>query len=453
MADLKVDQLEFLSSLPEFLHTKCAQTECSILLEEPRLTSCCGNHFCQRCIAALSGRPCSICGESFVSVPDKNLQRAISACRIRCLNKNEGCKWEGEVRYLREHLSAAGDCQFVVLSCSLECGFSALRPLVSSHELSECLKRSVSCRHCVEFRSSWEKMQEHEDECPEALVTCPNACDEKIKRRLLSSHKTECPLEEVCCEFAYAGCKWSGIRRAQESHHHDQWKEHISAATTTHSQLIETHKSAISLLTQNVDSQEQHINQLADELARLEMELSKTPETEASEGDVTLTTIAGISKQELFTRRVSFTFVSYDFSHERNQDGFVKTQPFFTGNPGYRMKLRVYLGGKGSGRRTHISVYNMIVNGPRDDELIWPFYGSVTIQLCSWQNRAVCYPRVIHYGKNLPLKYTRQTSDWGDVTTEWGIDQFIAHDEIDAFIEDGSLLFEVSEVTVPRLRR
>ena len=138
--ELKVDQLEFVLPPSDFLHTKCAGTECSLLLEEPNLTSCCGSHFCQTCIAALSERPCPLCGESFASVLDKNLQRAIHSCRIYCINKNEGCKWEGEVKRLREHLSVAGDCEFVVVPCSHECGVSAILPLVLNSELCERLK-------------------------------------------------------------------------------------------------------------------------------------------------------------------------------------------------------------------------------------------------------------------------------------------------------------------------
>ena len=444
MDGLKVDQLEFVFPPSEFLHTKCAGTECSVLLEEPRLTSCCGNHFCQACIEALSDGPCPLCGESFLSVPDKNLQRAISSCRVRCLKKNEGCKWEGELRHLREHLSATGDCQFVVVPCSHGCGFSALRPLLSNHELCECPKRPVYCRYCVEFRSPWETVQEHEQVCPEALVTCPNECDEKVKRSLLSAHVAECPLQEVTCEFAYIGCNWSGVRRNQELHLQDHWKDHIIAAMAVHSQTIKSHESTIALLTQEVDNQEQHITALADWLTKLQMESSAASET----GDDT--SVTSVGTHELVVRRLSIRFFAHNFAEEKNnQDGHCKVQTFFTGNPGYRMRVRVYLGGKGSGLGTHISVFTTILNGPSDDQLVWPFYGSVTVRLCSWHDKTVFCQKVIYYGKNVALEHTRQTFNWGDSTTEWGIEEFIAHNEVNAYLQDDSLLFELREVTVP----
>ena len=378
-----------------------------------------------------------------MSVPDKNLQRAISFCRVRCLKKNEGCEWEGELKYLREHLSPAGDCQFVSVLCSHECGFSAVRPLVSNHELCECPKRPVFCRHCVEFRSPWETVQQHEQVCPEGLVSCPNECDEMVKRCLLSDHIAECPLQDVTCDFADIGCNWSGLRRTREAHLQDQWQEHIATAMAANSRTIKSQESTIALLTQDVETHEKRIKMLADQLTRLEMELSGTSETE--EGS----SISGEDVHKLISRRLSVRFIACSFSKEKSQNGHCKAQTFFTGNPGYRMRVLVYLGGKGSGLGTHISVFIMILNGPRDYELVWPFYGSVAIRLCSWREKLVFCEKVICYGMDVPLEYTRQTFNWGDATTEWGIEQFIAHDEVDTYLQDDSLLFELRAVTMP----
>lgn len=57
--------------------------------------------------------------------------------------------------------------------------------------------------------------------------------------------------------------------------------------------------------------------------------------------------------------------------------------PFYTSPHGYRLCLRAYLNGDGTGKGTHISLFLVLMRGEYDDLLSWPFRHRVTLTLIS----------------------------------------------------------------------
>ena len=55
--------------------------------------------------------------------------------------------------------------------------------------------------------------------------------------------------------------------------------------------------------------------------------------------------------------------------------------PFFTSRHGYKMCARAYLNGDGLGKGTHLSFFFVIMRGPYDALLPWPFRQKVTLTL------------------------------------------------------------------------
>ena len=55
--------------------------------------------------------------------------------------------------------------------------------------------------------------------------------------------------------------------------------------------------------------------------------------------------------------------------------------PFYTSPHGYRICIRAYLNGDGSGRGTHISVFFVLMRSEQDNLLRWPFARPVTFTL------------------------------------------------------------------------
>ena len=55
--------------------------------------------------------------------------------------------------------------------------------------------------------------------------------------------------------------------------------------------------------------------------------------------------------------------------------------PFYTSRHGYKMCARVYLNGDGMGKGTHLSVFFVVMKGPFDALLPWPFKQKVTLTI------------------------------------------------------------------------
>ncbi|XP_048099918.1 TNF receptor-associated factor 2 isoform X2 [Alosa alosa] len=60
---------------------------------------------------------------------------------------------------------------------------------------------------------------------------------------------------------------------------------------------------------------------------------------------------------------------------------------FYTSKYGYKMCLRIYLNGDGTGRGTHLSLFFVVMRGHSDALLKWPFNQKVTLMLLDQNNR------------------------------------------------------------------
>ena len=75
-----------------------------------------------------------------------------------------------------------------------------------------------------------------------------------------------------------------------------------------------------------------------------------------------------------------------DFERRRKEavDGVTMSlysSPFYTSRHGYKMCARVDLNGDGLGKNTHFSFFFVIMRGPYDPRLAWPFRQKVTLTL------------------------------------------------------------------------
>ncbi|XP_062410003.1 TNF receptor-associated factor 2 [Sardina pilchardus] len=60
---------------------------------------------------------------------------------------------------------------------------------------------------------------------------------------------------------------------------------------------------------------------------------------------------------------------------------------FYTSKYGYKMCLRIYLNGDGTGRGSHLSLFFVVMRGQSDALLKWPFNQKVTLMLLDQSNR------------------------------------------------------------------
>ena len=74
-----------------------------------------------------------------------------------------------------------------------------------------------------------------------------------------------------------------------------------------------------------------------------------------------------------------FKLTGYASKRAKNKVFF--SDPFYVTPGGYKMCIRVYANGAGDGKGTHVSVYNTPLEGCYDDQIHWPFLGTVTYDL------------------------------------------------------------------------
>ena len=75
-----------------------------------------------------------------------------------------------------------------------------------------------------------------------------------------------------------------------------------------------------------------------------------------------------------------------DFARRRKEavDGVTMSLysiPFYTSRHGYKMCARVYLNGDGMGKGTHLSFFFVVMKGPFDALLPWPFKQKVSLTI------------------------------------------------------------------------
>jgi len=75
----------------------------------------------------------------------------------------------------------------------------------------------------------------------------------------------------------------------------------------------------------------------------------------------------------------------YDAQSERQTS--VYSPPFYTSISGYKVCVRLYLNGDGSARGSYMSVFLVILRGPYDSLLKWPF--SYRVSFCLYDQRTI----------------------------------------------------------------
>ncbi|WP_236631638.1 MATH domain-containing protein [Endozoicomonas numazuensis] len=120
--------------------------------------------------------------------------------------------------------------------------------------------------------------------------------------------------------------------------------------------------------------------------------------------------------------------------------------PFYSSRFGYKMCLRVYLNGDGSGKNTHISLFFTIMRGEYDDLLPWPFNQRVTLRLVdsTGQRRHITerfMPDTTSSSFQKPKKYPS-----ADMNRASGMPKFVRIDEVFGinghFINDNNIYFK-----------
>lgn len=250
-------KLKFVDTVPEKF--KC--TRCKELLQDPHVTGCCGQHFCQKCIEIAEKKASSPARQSIFrhrgswrgeyegkircpSCRSTNykhmrylpLTRKINELMVYCPHKDNGCEEQVKLELIEEH---SNKCEYQLVPCPHDsCTEHLPKKNLEYHTEKECLYRKVLCEYCMEEGEYYTIIFTHAEICPDYPLSCTNECGEtNIKRKDMDDHRNECPQEFIRCTFAEVGCKEWEYREDLPTHLRENLEKHLSLLMAAHIRL------------------------------------------------------------------------------------------------------------------------------------------------------------------------------------------------------------------------
>ena len=402
----------------EFVEKPSEEYLCPVtfeLLKDPRQTnSCCGKHLSGAAAKQLEarGQPCPLCKSApLKTTKDLFFKRKVMELKVYCSYKSAGCEWKGELGELERHFNldpnlepVEGQCDFVEVQCSLECGKTIQRRHLQDHQSNECENRPFSCKYC-DFKSTYgEVVNDHLLTCQCYPEVCPNKCsDDVMERRRLKRHlDEECKMQEIECKFSHAGCP-SKIKR-------QDMRDHMEIKKDEHLEMVST-----------------QCKKLKTEVTDLKFAIS-----------------------QIAPRPVFFPPPEIIYNFEK-RDKYRFSPSFYTHVGGYKMCLGIE-----TNKGPYVGVYIHMMKGEFDSHLQWPFEGEIIVQLVNQKEGGRNYEKQVvvrqkKYG--VGVSFDRVTEE--DIGTKRkGLENFISHDDLykpqegKEYLKNDTLMFKVTKVVV-----
>ena len=489
---------------PKELETDCPV--CLLVLRDPFQASCCGNSFCQSCIKRVQAdkKSCPTCNEADFSVfADKRLRRSLYAFQVRCVHQKSGCEWTGELRELERHLNLNPElskqvvgCAFAAVACT-HCREYFQRRHVHAHESESCPQRPFSCDYCEDYKSVNEDVvTNHWPVCKCYPVPCPNECGVSPERQNVETHvNTVCPLTVVNCDFHYAGCEVQLVRKDMPAHLVEGLVTHLSLLALHNQQLTQVtlqQKESLEELKKENEVLKEKVNKNNKDVARevaglkesLEKSQLKIQELEREKQAQAIVTAKSKHDIEALTLKVNeelerevaelrrqhdqdkvlllhqyihvfpIRLVITNFTEKKSNNRVWHSLPFYTHPQGYKLCLMVYANGRsndeGDGEGTHVSMYANVMRGAFDDNLKWPFQGSVVLQLCNQLEDKRHCGHIISFREAADPKAISRVTGREIAESECGTPTLIAHNDLNfnavnncQYLKDDCLHFRI----------
>ena len=297
------------------------------------------------------------------------------------------------------------------------CGIQAQDSDLSKHILYDCPSYRVRCPFCCgsvvlkAYDVHLKRCKAYQD----SSVHCQK-CSQMVVVNAFGEHKRKCDAckkgvsclesddhDQACerpCIYREVGCPFTGIRADLDRHYkesrnyHDKLIVHLSVSTEnkltclsrrmdgTHSQQAggggtpPNYECRIQTAISNADNKIATISNIQIDMQHAFQNLQNY----YSDLALSIQTLQATSYNGVYIWKVP------ELTRRRREAVLGKTvslysAPFFTSRHGYKLCLRVYLNGDGSGRGTHLSLFITLMKGEFDQLLPWPFKQQVSLSL------------------------------------------------------------------------
>ena len=300
---------------------------CYSVIFQPILTTPCGHLFCKQCIedSKKIRNDCPTCRyQNFATAPEGFVARKIGGISVMCPNAGRGCTWKGTLGESEDHLN--NRCDYEEIQC-VNCEHRGDR-------------KEVNCLH-----PTW---------CEAFPLRCPNqpGCRAMITRATLENHLERCPEQLLECEFAPAGCTMVVSRK--------NLTEHLRVDAKRHDRLWK-----------------ERIQQLSDMVLTSEMNTAGDDSSEIGGGICYRPWLCNPYLKEQPTHPHILTIDCQSTSTTGRFEG--ESNPFYSHAGGYKFQLHVVVSfDRGN---TYISASVHLLEGNNDNNLMFPFKGTLTLSL------------------------------------------------------------------------
>ncbi|NXN15213.1 TRAF2 factor, partial [Indicator maculatus] len=380
--------------------------------------------------------------EANTAFPDNAARREVESLPAVCINS--GCSWKGTIKEYEVRVEARLSSSLCLLPVPLCLGKALVGDPRGAVLIITSLELSFREPNVLLSILS----QAHDEVCPEFPLTC-EGCGKKIPREKFRNHVKACGRPKVPCRFEAVGCPEVVENDKLLEHESKCLPEHLYMLLSFVLSLkagsgdlkplpaLPSSQNSSPLLAENSLCSESELSRSLELLGRCEALERKT---------MTFENIVCVLNREV--ERVSLTAEAYSRQHRLDQekietlstkvrqlersiglkdlalaemeekirgmeastyDGVfiwkitefarkrqeaitgrspaIFSPAFYTSKYGYKMCLRVYLNGDGTGRGTHLSLFFVVMKGPNDALLRWPFNQKVTLMLLDQNNR------------------------------------------------------------------
>ncbi|XP_065180764.1 TNF receptor-associated factor 5-like isoform X2 [Sycon ciliatum] len=375
---------------------------CRSILCKPVQTAC-GHRYCMSCLDSILRRSnssplCPVDSQTIHPIfADKHCERQILALPVHCHHSNIGCPWRGTFSGLPEHLL---DCDYEQFQClHVGCTMrSMVRRDMDRHIRYECVHRIVTCEYCSAPFAQRALAKHQRRDCAEYSGPCPNACCKLIKRGNLDRHtRLNCSDRRQTCPFNGVRCEFQGTPAQVTQHCTDHQQQHlvmVARELGRESDAVYDHLAMVMLRVAHVEETlSAEVKSVTAKLARLRQDVetrlkafkripdSPKPSSPAvPETDLRLLSAETSSYDGVIIFKIN-NFTQRLEDARTGQRVSLYSPTFHTGRHGYKVCLRVYLNGDGSGKGSHISVFFTIMKGEFDGQVSWPFRFKVTFAI------------------------------------------------------------------------
>ena len=269
------------------------------------------------------------------------------------------------------------------------------------------------------------------------------------------------------------------LHQLQKSHDHlkeshDQLLQSHENLHESHDQLLQSHEN----LRETHDHQTTILAKYSDEDTQLRQAISEqerkqqkneatvmalkddfshkiaTSEQNIRDQEATLTLHQQTLERITCTGEPPFNFTMTEFKRKKKNDVVWYSPPFYTHTHGYRMCIKVFANGCGDGKGTHLSESACLMQGPCDDVLLWPFQGTITIQLLNQLEERNHHTRTIDFTATTDPTAINRVTSGERAGIGCGIQTFLPHTQLDLnskgncqYLKDDQLKFRVSKAT------